>query len=76
MRMRIPAGTLRDPWESEQTMVRMEPAPNCFGEECNSCVHADDGELEALRPHFHMLISGQNPQAGPHCYSVGVFDSE
>jgi len=72
----ITAAGIRDPWESEQTTVRMEPAPNCYGGECNSYVQADDGNLEPLQPHFHILVSGQNPEAGPRCYSVGVFDSE
>ena len=76
MRMKIPIASIRDPWESEQATIRMESAPNCYGEQCNSTVHADDGELEPLRPHFHILVSGQSPEAGPRCYSVGVFDSE
>ncbi len=72
MKMRIPAAQIRDPWESERTTVRIEPAPNCYGEACNSCVHDDDGELEPLAPHFHVFESGQNPEAGPRCYAIGL----
>ena len=76
MRFKFTAASIRDPWESATMAIRIEPAPDCYGEVCNSSVHAPDGELEPLRPHFHVIVSGQEPDAGPRYHAIGVFDSD
>jgi len=76
MAIRFLARNIGDPRESELTTVLIEPAPDCDGVECNSCVQGDDGELQTLLPHHHMLVSGQNPEAGPCILFAGARDSE
>jgi len=72
MKIRIPAAALRDPADSEILMVRIEPAYDCYGEECNDTVFSADGELEPRSPHFHVVESGKQPEAGPRYVAIGL----
>ena len=72
MRIRIPAAAFRDPADSEIPMVRIETAYDCHGEECNETVFSADGELEPRPPHYHLVESGKQPEAGPRCVAIGL----
>lgn len=39
--------------------LRIEPAIDCDGSECGCAVYDEEGELENLPPHFHLVESEQ-----------------
>lgn len=64
------AAALRDPADSAETIVGFEKAVFCDGSECGATMFSDDGELELLRPHSHLIEKGRSPEAGPRRYPV------
>ncbi len=72
IRTSIPAAALRDPAESEEVVVGSEEALFCDGSECGVAIFSEDGELELLQPHWHMIVKGKAPEAGPRCYPIGL----
>lgn len=63
MKITVPASTLRDIQESATILIRIEPASKCYGDECGSPVFDDQGELQLLAPHEHLVVSGRGPDA-------------
>ena len=55
----FPKRLFLDPEDSESTLSRIEPAPDCTGEFCLGQEDALDG------PHFHLVVVGIGPDAGP-----------
>ncbi len=70
IRISVPAATLRDPFHSAEVIIDSEDAVSCDGSECRAAVFSDDGELELLRPHWHMIVKGRSPEAGPRRYPI------
>jgi len=62
----IPAASVRDPGKSETTTVRDEADWDCDELQCTGT------EAEVLTPHFHMVVTGNNPQAGPRLYRIAL----
>jgi hypothetical protein len=71
MKMGVSIEGLRSMRRSENIYVRIEQAADCDGSECGRCVHDAEGELEQLPPHFHLIVLGKIPDAGPRRYAVG-----
>ncbi len=70
MKIKIPAATMRDPAESADMVIALEDALFCDGSECGAAVFSEDGELELLAPHWHMVVKGKSPEAGPRRYGI------
>ena len=74
MKMTIPAAALREVSGSEVISLHIEEAIDCHGEYCLGStrpVLSDTGEPEPLPPHYHLVLSGQEPESGPRYYAVG-----
>jgi len=74
-RIGFSAASLRDPIDSENTLVGSEEAVSCDGSECGFTVFSEDEELELLRPHWHVILKGTMPEAGPRRYPIWVNES-
>lgn len=70
IRIGVPAAALRDPADSAEVTIDSEEAVYCDGSECGATVPGDDGELELIPPHWHMIVRGKSPEAGPRTYPV------
>jgi hypothetical protein len=70
IRISFPAASLRDPAVSADKVIALEDALFCDGSGCGAAVFSDDGELELLRPHWHMIVTGRSPEAGPRRYPI------
>lgn len=70
IRISIPAAALRPPADSEEVFIGSEQAVYCDGSECGAAVFSHDGELELLPPHWHMIVRGKSPEAGPRHYPI------
>lgn len=70
MKLTIPAAALRDPAGSAETAIVTEEAAYCDGSECGAAMPNDNGELELLVLHWHMIERGRSPEAGPRCYPI------
>ena len=71
MKITIPASALRNPRDSQQLIMRIEPDLKCHGEICGRAVFSPTGELEDIPGHYHLVESGKNPEAGPRYHAVG-----
>jgi len=71
MKLSIPASALRSLRDSNEICIRIEVAVDCDGSDCGRALHDNQGELEPLPPHYHMIAFGRHPDAGPRCYGVG-----
>jgi len=60
----------RNPSRSAETYIRIEPATECDGEPCGLTSY--DGEVvPVIQPsHFHVVVNGKLPNAGPRYYAV------
>jgi hypothetical protein len=72
MKIGFSASALRDPGDSKEVTIGSEEALFCDGSECRSAVFSEDGELELLPPHWHVIEKGKSPDAGPRVHSVWV----
>ena len=71
---------LRDPFDSERILIGVEPAPLCDGEDCGARVFLTDEDLERyggrkqepLPPHYHVIISGENPPTRTERYPISA----
>lgn len=70
VRVRCSAASLRDPGESAEMAVGYEEALGCDGSECGFTVFSEDGELELVQPHWHLIEKGKSPEAGPRLYPI------
>jgi hypothetical protein len=70
MKLTASAASLRDPGDSEEFIVATEEAPYCDGSDCGAACFSEDGELELLAPHWHVIEKGWSPEAGPRCYLI------
>ncbi len=70
IRIGCSASSLRDPMESAEIIIGNEEAVFCDGSECRAAIFSEDGELELLQPHWHMIVKGKSPEAGPRCYPI------
>ena len=75
MKISVPASALRDPADSREVIISYEEALFCDGSECGSAVPLEDGSLELLPPHWHIIERGKIPDAGPRVHSVWVEQS-
>lgn len=48
---------------------RIEQAIDCYGEDCGHAFHDDDGNLESLPPHDHLVVNQKG--ASSETYAVG-----
>ncbi|HEY6249655.1 MAG TPA: hypothetical protein VI685_06820 [Candidatus Angelobacter sp.] len=73
MKMHFSAESLRNPWKSEFTFVKLgdDLVYDCDGSQCNCPLFDENGELELLPPHKHLFVRGEQPVAGPRCYAIG-----
>lgn len=74
-RISFSAASLRDPMESANPLVALEEAVYCDGSECGFTEFSEDGELELLRPHWHVVLTGTMPEAGPRRYPIWAYES-
>jgi hypothetical protein len=70
MRLDFSAASQRDPAESAEITIAIEEAGLCDGSVCGTAAPGQDGELELLAPHWHMIEKGRSPEAGPRCYPI------
>jgi hypothetical protein len=63
---------MRDPWNSDASLLRIEDAADCDGVACGTAVSdPDTGEpVSALGRHSHLVASGYNPLASPRYTAV------
>jgi len=59
MRLGASAASQRDPAESAEVTIAIEEAGLCDGSECGIAVPGQEGELELLAPHWHMVEKGK-----------------
>ena len=69
MRLGASAASQPDP-ESAEITIAIEEAGLCDGSVCGAAVPGQDGELELLARHWHMIEKGRSPEAGPRCYQI------
>jgi hypothetical protein len=61
-----------DPWKSGTILMRKEDAADCEG----TCMFGEawrdpeTGETHRGKPHDHLVVTGENPKAGPRWYAV------
>ena len=65
MIVRLTPEMFRDPSESERTMIGFEPAPFCDGLVCGLSAYPS-----LHHPHWHLVLSGENPPATQRHYPV------
>ena len=70
MKLTASAASLRDPRESAEFIVATEGAQYCDGSDCGATSFSEDGELELLPPHWHLIEKCRSPEAGPRCYPI------
>lgn len=70
VRIRCSAASLRDPNESAQTLIAQEQAIDCDGSQCGFTLVSEDGDWESLPPHWHLIVTGKLPDAGPRHYPI------
>jgi len=70
IRISVPVATLRSPEDSAETTVGFEDAVLCEGSNCGATHVSEDGELELLPPHSHLIVRGRSPEAGPRRYPI------
>ena len=70
MQLGSPASSLRDPGESEWPAAAIEEALFCDGSKCGAVVFTEDGKLQLLHPHWHLIETGKLPDAGPRIYPI------
>ena len=64
--IKIPAESLRDPLESRVPKFRIEPALDCDGGICCAWTGIiGEDSLPEIDPHFHLVVLGEEPKAGP-----------
>ena len=66
----IPVETLRDPNDSASKLVRNEDAAYCDGIVCGQAFQDEDGEMIEPNPHHHVVVSGEEPKAGPRYFPI------
>ena len=71
MKINIPAALLRRISDSDFVEVRIEEAIDCEGGICNRAYFEHDGTPAELPPHYHMVVIGRSPDAGPRYYAIG-----
>jgi hypothetical protein len=61
-----------DPWKSNTTRMRSEDAPGCNGtcEGGEAVLDPATGDFVSLRPHDHLIMTGEDPKAGPRYTAV------
>jgi hypothetical protein len=69
-RIACTAASLRDPMESATTLFSSEEAVFCDGSDCGFTVFSEDGDLELLHPHWHLVVRGTVPEAGPRSFPI------
>ena len=74
IRIDCSAASLRDPAESAEVVIDAEEALSCDGSECGAAVFSEDAELELLEPHWHIVVKGKSPEAGPRRYPIWAND--
>lgn len=71
-RIGFPASSLRDPFDSSEILVSTEGALGCDGILCGllsfSTLEAFEGGF--VPPHWHVILRGREPDAGPRTYPV------
>ena len=71
MRLGASAASQRDPADSGEITIAIEEAGLCDGSACGTTgVRRQDGELDLLATHWHMIEKGRSPEAGPRCYPI------
>jgi hypothetical protein len=64
---------MRNPYDSEQTLLRIEAAAGCDGAICRTAKTDDNGRVFATARHdLHLIISGYNPLASPIYFAVSM----
>lgn len=66
----IKAEDLRNPFDSNETNVSIEDAPDCDGSVCGNVCADTDGHKVSPGPHFHIVLIGKKPQTSPRRYLV------
>jgi hypothetical protein len=67
--------SFREPRASgQQVVISLEEALSCDGLECGASEFSGERELELLQPHWHMIVKGESPVAGPRCYPIWAND--
>lgn len=74
-RITIPASALRSISDSGMIYLKIEEAMDCYGEHClepHGPTLDEDGDPTPVGPHYHMVVSGSEPDSGPRYYAVGA----
>lgn len=63
---------MRDPWNSDPSLLRDEDAADCDGIACGTAIgDPDTGDpVSSLGRHSHLVASGYNPLASPQYIAV------
>ena len=70
MRLKFRQEELRDPLNSARTLLGAEDAPDCDGVICGQAFLDQNGQMIKPGPHWHLVISGQDPEASVCCYAI------
>jgi len=63
---------LPDPLNSARTLLGVEDAPDCDGVICGQAFLDLNGQVIKPGPHWHLVISGQDPEASVRCYAIKI----
>jgi len=72
MRLKFGQEELRDPLNSTMTLLAVEDAPDCDGVICGQAFLDLNGQMIKPGPHWHLVISGQDPEASVLCYAIKI----
>jgi hypothetical protein len=60
----------RDPYDSHDTLFRIEIVAHCDGVVCDTAVSDRHGQPASCMMHDHLVISGYNPLASPRYFAI------
>ena len=70
MRLKFRQEELPDPLNSRKTLLGAEDAPDWDGVICGQAFLDQNGQVIKPGPHWHLVISGQDPEASVCCYAI------
>ena len=70
MKLKFRQEELPDPLNSRKTLLGAEDATDCDGVICGQAFLDLNGQVIKPGPHWHLVISGQDPEASVRCYAI------
>ncbi len=61
---------MRDPFNSDDTLIGIEDAAGCDGALCGISLFDYEGAALTVQRHDHLRVAGYNPLSSPRYYAV------